>query len=164
MRKQFLLPMLLAGSILAGGAQAQSVDVAFELPVIKSSQYKRPYVAVWIERKGERRALETLAVWHEDKKWLKDIRRWWRKAGRYNPDVDGVTGATRAPGAYTLSWDARDANGEALSGEFLLCLESVREHGNRTLIKQKLRLGDGAQTYTIAAGDELGPVSIKVGE
>lgn len=164
MSKRYLLPVVFAGSLLAGPVQAQTVDISLQLPVIKSSQYKRPYVAVWVERKGERRALTTLAVWHEDEKWLKDIRRWWRKAGRYSADVDGVTGATRAPGTYKLSWNGKNSNGEALSGEFLICLEAVREHGNRTLIKQIVRLGDGAQTYTIAAGDELGPVTVKVGE
>lgn len=164
MNKRYLLPVLLVSSMMATTVQAQTVDVELQLPAINSSQYKRPYVAVWVERKGERRALTTLAVWHEDKKWLKDIRRWWRNAGRYNADVDGVTGATRAPGTYKLSWDGKGRNGETLSGEFLLCLEAVREHGNRSLIKQKFRFGDGAQTYTIAAGDELGPVTVKVGE
>ena len=156
--------MLLSGGLLIGNVQAQSVDVTLTLPAISSGQYKRPYVAVWVERKGERRALTTLAVWHEDKKWLKDIRRWWRKAGRYNSDVDGVTGATRAPGTYRLSWNGKDAAGIALSGDVLLCLESVREHGDRTLLKQVIHLGDGAQHYTLAAGEELGPISIQVGE
>lgn len=164
MKKTSLLPALLLAAGLSNGVQAQNVSVELQLPTIGSGQYKRPYVAVWVEKKGERRALGTLAVWHEDKKWLKDMRRWWRKAGRYNPDVDGVTGATRPPGTYQLQWQAEDSQGQALSGDYLICLEAAREHGNRTLFKQVVTLGSGAQEYRIAAGDELGPVTIKVGE
>jgi len=164
MKKTLLLPALMTGVLLTGTAQAAPVDIAFELPAVASSQYKRPYVAVWIEVPGERRAVRTLAVWHEDKKWLKDIRRWWRKAGRYGEQVDAVTGATRAPGEYRLRWDGLDDAGNTLSGEVLICLEAVREHGNRTLIKQKVHLDGGATTHNVKAGDELGPVRIQVGE
>lgn len=164
MKSKVLLASLLLAGCLSGGVQAQDVSIELELPAIGSGQYKRPYVAVWVEKSGERRALTTVAVWHEDKKWLKDIRRWWRKAGRYKPDVDGVTGATRPPGSYQLQWQAQGAEGQALSGEYLILLEASREHGNRTLLKQVVTLGSGAQEYRIPAGDELGPVTIKVGE
>lgn len=158
MRKKILATLL--AMAVSGTVQAQTVTVELQLPVISSSQYKRPYVAVWVEKQGERRALSTLAVWYEDKKWLKDIRRWWRKAGRYDTDVDAVTGATRAPGTYTLDWQTENLP----QGDYLICLEAVREHGNRTLLKQLVTVGEGAKEYRIAAGDELGPVSIKVGE
>ena len=164
MKLKWALSALFGGWLMTVGVQAETVNVELQLPVIKSGQYKRPYVAVWVERQGDRRALSTLAIWYEDKKWLKDIRRWWRKAGRYDKGVDAVTGATRPPGSYRLSWDGKDNEGKALLGDFLLCLEAVREHGNRTLFKQKIRLGDKAQHYTIAAGKELGLVHIKVGD
>lgn len=164
MKKKILLPALLLAAFISAGAKAQNVNIELQLPEIGNGQYKRPYVAVWVEKKGERRALKTLAVWHEDKKWLKDIRRWWRKAGRYNPNMDGMTGATRPPGTYKLTWQAEDTDGKALTGDYLICLEASREHGNRTLFKQAITLGSGVQEYRIAAGAELGPVMINIGE
>ncbi|WP_028469067.1 DUF2271 domain-containing protein [Neptunomonas japonica] len=168
MKRIILLP-LLVGCLSISTAQAEPVSVELQLPVIGSGQYKRPFVAVWVERKGERKALQTLALWYDDKKWLKDVRRWWRKAGRYeiakdSVSFDGVTAATRAPGKYTIKWDGRNKDGELLSGAHLIYMESVREHGNRTLLKQEVHLGDRPHQYEITAGTELGPVQIKVGE
>lgn len=163
MKKHLLASWLLTG-LMAQPLMAQTVDIEFQLPTISSGQYKRPYAAVWVEKAGERQAVETLAIWYEDKKWLKDVRRWWRKAGRYDAATDAVTGATKPPGAYKLKWSAKDAEGNALSGEYLLCFEAVREHGNRTLLKQKIELGKGTQRYQLKAGDEIGPVTIVVGE
>jgi hypothetical protein len=167
--KHIILLPLLVGCLSINTAHAEPVTVELQLPVIGSGQYKRPFIAVWVEQEGERKALQTLALWYDDKKWLKDIRRWWRKAGRYemakeSVSFDGVTAATRAPGTYTIKWDGRDNNGDLLSGKHFIYMESVREHGNRTLLKQEVSLGDGPHQYEIAAGTELGPVQIKVGE
>ena len=153
---------LLSGSALL---HADQVSISFELPQISVAKYQRPFVAVWVEQKGQRKALDTVGVWYDDKKWLKDIRRWWRKAGRYDQELDGVTGATKPPGSYELIWDGKDKQGNEVSGEVTLYLEAVREHGNRTLLKQKINLGSGAkQSYELTAGDEIGPVRILVGD
>lgn len=153
---------LLSGSALL---HADQVSISFELPQIAVAKYQRPFVAVWVEEKGQRKALDTVGVWYDDKKWLKDIRRWWRKAGRYDQELDGVTGATKPPGSYELIWDGKDKQGNEVSGEVTLYLEAVREHGNRTLLKQKINLGSGAkQSYELTAGDEIGPVRILVGD
>ena len=165
MKKTALL-VLSAALAMTPLAQAETTTIDLQLPTIGSGNYQRPYVAVWVERKGERRAVRTISVWYEDKKWLKDIRRWWRKAGRYAADLDGVTGATRAPGNYQLSWDGRDQVGQPLdAGKYTLYLEAVREHGNRTLLKQPITLGaDTSQTYQVDAGLELGAVTVRIGE
>lgn len=163
MKRKYLAPCLILG-LLAQPAWAQRVDVELTLPNIASSQYKRPFTAIWIEKTGQRAGNTTLAVWYDEKKWLKDIRRWWRKTGRYDDALDAVTGATKPPGKYQVSWESKDAQGNALEGEYVLYLEAVREHGNRTLLKQKIQFGAGAQTYHLKAGDELGPVKIIVGE
>lgn len=163
--KKQLKAISLVSALLCGGVQASEVTVAFHLPQLAVAKYQRPFVAVWVEQKGKRKALGTISVWYDDKKWLKDIRRWWRKAGRYDQNLDAVTGATKPPGHYVLKWDGKDNDGVQLEGEYTLYLEAVREHGNRTLLKQKVTLGKGkAQTYELDAGDELGPVNIQVGE
>lgn len=158
--------LLASGLVLSGPLQASSdqkaLNIEFTLPEIASGQYQRPYVAVWVENeKGK--AVKTLAVWHEDKKWLKDLRRWWRKSGRYQKeDLDGISGATRAPGTFTLNWDGTDMSGQAVKpGKYTLRLEAAREHGSRTQLKQGFILPDGQQTYRIKAGKELGPVVVQ---
>lgn len=160
---KYLLTLFVSAALLSPIASAETVHIDMQLPALKSAQYKRPYVAVWLEQKGQRKAVHTVAVWHEDKKWLKDIRRWWRKAGRYGDVPDAVTGATRAPGQYQLTWDGKDTTGTELVGEYQLMLEASREHGDRTLLKQAILLGSGSQNYQIDAGTELGPVTIRIG-
>lgn len=144
----------------ANGSEALSIT--FSLPEIQTGQYQRPYTAVWVED-ASGKAVKTLAVWHGDKKWLKDLRRWWRKTGRYQDgDIDGATGATKGPGQYSLSWDGTDSTGKPVAkGQYQLVLEASREHGSRSLMKQKFTLPDSNKIYRIKAGKELGPVSIE---
>ncbi|WP_417597531.1 DUF2271 domain-containing protein [Oceanospirillum sp.] len=150
-------------AVLAQPAQAQgdTLQISFSLPEIKTGQYQRPYTAVWVET-SRGKAVKTLAVWHGDKKWLKDLRRWWRKTGRYQEgDIDGATGATRGPGDYQIVWDGTDSKGNSVvPGEYQLVLEASREHGSRSLMKQKFTLPDTDAHYRIKAGKELGAVEI----
>lgn len=165
MKKLIYAACLSLGLASGSAVSADAHQIEFTIPQIATSKYQRPFVAVWVEQKGQRKAVSTISVWFDDKKWLKDIRRWWRKAGRYGQAVDGVTGATRAPGGYTLKWDGTDNQGKELpEGEYILYLEAVREHGDRTLLKQKIALGKGQQVYKLDAGAELGPVNISIGE
>lgn len=156
---------LLAALLLATGPvanAAEPLDVSFELPLIDNGDARRPFVAVWVESKGK--ALRSLALWMDDDEWEVDLRRWWRKSGRYgHENVDATTSATRSAGRYSLSWDGRDGAGQPVAaGKYQLVLEAVREDGNRTLLKQPFTLGDSAQRFTLPAGLELGPVEIKV--
>lgn len=158
-----MLLVLIVLPLLSPSILAQEVEMEFTLPVIQTGQYQRPYVAVWVET-SKGKAVKTLAIWHEDKKWLKDLRRWWRKAGRYQKEnLDAVTGATKAPGQFTLLWDGKDHKGVSLpAGEYQLCFEASREHGSRTLLKQKFQLPASGQSYQLKAGTELGPVVIRL--
>lgn len=166
--RRILSSVLMASSLAVSlPTPANDIEVELQLPEIQTSKYQRPFVAIWLERNSSPKTVETLAVWYNDRKWLKDIRRWWRKAGRYDADIDAVTGATRAPGRYQLQWSGSDEQGKAVrEGRYTLYLEAVREHGNRTLLKQKLKLGGDveSQHYQLPGGLELGSISIRVGE
>jgi len=166
MMKRFLCCITLSVGLLnIPAVHAEEHKIQLEIPKLVTAKYQRPFVAVWVEQKGQRQAVKTISVWFDDKKWLKDIRRWWRKAGRYGQAVDGVTGASRAPGTHAVHWDGTDNQGKTLpAGEYTIYLEAVREHGDRTLLKQKVTLGAGVKTYQLDAGAELGPVSISIGE
>jgi len=161
MSDKHFIYLLLAACLSLPAVYADTLRIELELPVIQTVQYEPPFVAIWLEQKGQRRAVKTLSVWYNDKKWLKDIRRWWRKAGRYgdDDDFDAVTSATRVPGRYQEQWELTDL----VAGEYILYLEAVREHGNRTVLKQAITLGaEQAQQIELAGGQEIGPVNIHI--
>ncbi len=114
----FLLYLLLPS---LGMAQAipdtAKLDVNFKLPKIDTSMYARPYVAVWVEN-SERKSVKTIELWVGKDEWLKDLRSWWRKVGRYDRElVDAVTSATRPAGQYRFAWDAKSDDGQTLEQE-----------------------------------------------
>jgi len=152
---------MLALSLASLPAVAE-VTLSLELPRHEGGQY-RPYVAVWVEN-PQQEAVATLAVWRKEADWLKDMRRWWRKSGRYANDLpDGVSGATRKPGVYPLAWDGRDHQGNPLpAGRYTLHIEAVREHGSRSLVSQSIELGQTA-SYQLQPVAELGPITIHTG-
>ena len=153
MKKQLLLIAVLW---LASSTQlfATELRLALKLPA-QAGEYHNPYVAVWIEDTNGKSA-RTLVLWREGAKWLKDIRRWWRKVGRKDADfVDGITSATRAAGHYKLNFDALDDKGAPLAnGNYILRIEVVRENGSRAMLKQPFTLNGKAQQYTLAATSE----------
>src|SRR5262245_15898174 len=97
--------------LLGGPAAAADMAVKLDIPRLNVAEYHRPYLALWLE-KPDQSFIANLAVLYDIKKkdnggtkWLKDMRQWWRKSGRdLQVPVDGVTGATRAPGEHTLSF------------------------------------------------------------
>lgn len=141
---------------------APSMQISLSLPEITEGQYHRPYVAVWVEDSHAKHQA-TIALWREDKgfKWLKDIQRWWRKAGRDDKDlVDAMTSATRPAGQYQLTWAGLDQNQQPLAaGKYTLLVEVVREHGGRNLVKHAFTLNENFTT-TLAATAETGPITI----
>lgn len=102
--------------------------------------WKRPYVAVWIEDITGA-PVRTLCLWIEDKRWLRDLRRWTR-ANAETPELAGlVSQATRKAGAYTLAWDGKDDEGrQVIANEYKVCIEVVREHGTYQLIQRDIEL------------------------
>lgn len=144
---------------ISGSVVAKEVSVAFELPHVDTADYHNPYVAIWTES-GD--GPQTLLLWHlheeEEDKWLVDIRRWWRKLGRYGETPDGVTGATHGPGTYRKTFDI------AIDGPFTLLIEVVREDGGRSLLRQAMDFADGPTAFTLPADKEVGELTITVGE
>jgi len=138
-----------------------TLDVEFSLPKIESTMYARPYVAVWIEN-SKRKSVRTVELWVGKDEWLKDLRSWWRKVGRYDRAlVDGVTSATRPAGDYRFTWDGLDNDGNRVeAGKYTFYVEVVREHGGRNYIRQKMTLGDKPFSHSIAPTEETGDIRI----
>ena len=157
--------VLISALTSVSSALAAEVSIEVNLPVSEGSMNYRPYVAVWVED-AQDQTVKTIAVWRKEADWLKDMRRWWRKAGRYDQgELDSVTGATRRPGKHEVKWDATNQQGEAVpAGQYTLNIEASREHGSRSWVRQTITLGkgEGNQVYTTKAAEELGSMTIKV--
>lgn len=158
---------LIALSLLPTFSMADSLpetaklDVQFELPKIDTSMYARPYVAVWVED-SSRQSVKTIELWVGKDEWLKDLRSWWRKVGRYDRElVDAVTSATRPAGQYRFVWDGKNDDGESLEqGEYTVHIEVVREHGGRNYLRQKVMLGSENASYQLKPTEETGEISL----
>lgn len=152
---------------LAGPAFAADLNVKVEIPRLNVAEYHRPYVAVWVER-ADQSPVSTLAVWYDLKnkegtKWLKDMRQWWRKAGRDTQmPADGISGATRAPGEHTLTFtDGKAPLGKLPAGEYQLVVEAAREVGGRELVRVPFTWPpQSAQTARARGEHELGGVTV----
>lgn len=148
----------------ATSSSAETLNIKVEIPTLEVTPYHKPYVAVWIETTN-RKGVHTLAFWKEQSDWFKDLRQWWRKIGRNkSPNYDAVTGATRKPGSYQLTWNGELLSGEKLSsGDYVLHVEAVREQGSREYLRQNITLGkNNIQNYTLQGNTELGEISIYI--
>ena len=149
--------------LLAGAAASPAVagSVTVTIPRQDVAEYHRPYVAIWLEPAGGG-APRTLALWYDVKKagnepgtkWLADLRAWWRKGGRsLQLPADGVSGATRAPGQYSIPLPA-----DLKPGAYVLNVEAARETGGRELVSTPLTVPTGSARVTGKA--ELGSVTV----
>jgi hypothetical protein len=126
-------------------------------------EYHPPYVASWIEN-SQGKPVRTLLLWREKAKWLKDIRRWWRKAGKKDAElVDGITSATRISGKYPLSFLAENDEKKLLQkGKYTLFIEVVRENGGRAIIRQPFSLNGEKAIFTLAATNETDEIKFSI--
>jgi hypothetical protein len=165
----------LAGAALtlaAGPALSASLTVQLTLPAIDTASYYRPYLAAWIEKADEDKAVVgTLAVWYDTRLrdnggriWLRNLRSWWRVAGeQLTLPADGVSGATRPAGTHTLQFsDASGALAGLPAGHYQLAIEVAREKGGRELVRLPFAWGGGAQSADALGSKELGKVNVAV--
>ncbi len=163
----------LATLATGSSAWAATVQLKLEVPRLNVAEYHRPYIAVWVEKAGESGpAVAQLAVWYDTKKqnnagtkWLKDMRQWWRKAGRdMQMPADGVSGATRAPGEHTMTFtEGKAPLGKLPAGEYQIVVEAAREVGGRELVRVPFVWPPKAAQSTNAKGEhELGGVTVDV--
>jgi len=162
---------LSTAAALSAPAFAAELQLKVELPRLTVADYKRPYVAVWVERTADQSAIANLAVWYDLKKrdnggakWLKDLRTWWRKSGRdVAMPVDGVSGATRAPGTHALTFHADQGALAALGpGHYTLVVEAAREDGGREVQRLAFQWPAAAQSVRATGEHELGAVALEV--
>ncbi|MDH7637846.1 DUF2271 domain-containing protein [Sphingomonas oryzagri] len=134
---------LVAGTIIVPASVASAASITVTVPRIDLAEYKKPYVAGWIEPAGGGQA-RSLFVWYQLRnggkepgtKWLSELRSWWRKSGRMMQlPADGVSGATRGPGSYSVALPAN-----LPAGNYVVHVEAAREHGTRELVSVPVTL------------------------
>ncbi len=159
---------VLLASGLAASAEAGQVTLDIALPAQKVAEYHKPYVAGWLET-GDGAHAGNVFVWYDVKKpngggqkWLKELRTWWRKSGRdLTLPVDGLTGATRAPGRQTLTIDgAAPAFKDLKPGAYVMVVEAARENGGHDLVKVPFTWTGKAFAGKATGDGELGDVAV----
>lgn len=152
-------------------AIAADMSVTVNVPQLQVAEYHKPYVAVWLE-KADGSVAANLSVWYDAKmrnaegtKWLKDMRQWWRKSGRdVAMPMDGVSGATKAPGEVSMTFPGAKAALDKLpAGQYTLLVEAAREAGGREVVKVPLQWPPkSAQNLTGQGKEELGAVVVQL--
>lgn len=157
--------------MMAGAAQAGTLELTVEIPKLNVAEYHRPYVAIWIEDASGKVA-GNLSVWYavhlkdeEGEKWLKDIRQWWRRTGRgLDMPIDGVSSPTKPPGKNTVTFDtSKGAFANLAPGEYKIIVEASREVGGKELVEIPFKWAPGAEATASASGTtELGAITLKL--
>lgn len=156
--------------LLAGPAVASDMAIDITVPRLNVAEYHKPYIAVWVAKPNNRVAAN-LSVWYQldegaegdGKKWLKDLRQWWRRTGRaLDMPVDGISAPTRAPGQHTLRFEADAGPLKDLpAGDYVLHVEASREVGGRELVRIPFSWAADAQSeQTVSGTSELGAVTL----
>lgn len=123
---------------------------------------KRPYVAVWVED-ASGKVVRTVTVWGNKRKYLPDLRAWWKLAGGADW-ASTVTRATRPAGEHRIAWDGLDDQGAPLPpGTYTLVLEANREHGTYSIERGRIDCAMQPAKGTIPAAAEFGETQIAYG-
>jgi hypothetical protein len=168
--KRSISLLTFAGAAVGAAAPASAADLSvnFDIPRLTVAEYHAPFVSIWIENPTDAAApSQTLAVWYKPnhEKWLKDMRQWWRKAGREMTfPADGISGATHAPGPQKVTFSAAKAPLKDLKpGQYMLVVEAAREAGGHETVRVPFTWGGKPGKPATAKGaSELGAVTVTV--
>ncbi|MCX7621629.1 MAG: DUF2271 domain-containing protein [Acidimicrobiales bacterium] len=127
------------------------------------SRFNNPYVAVWIED-NDQHLVATVALWYlqgqKGSRWLPELRRWYQASSATRAQT--VSGPTRAPGTYSVTWDGTTADGSGVAqGAYAVCIEAAREHGPYSLIRQSVTIGNQSFKTDLPSNGELTDASIE---
>lgn len=168
------VPMALTLGLALGHWQAQAAElgVQLELPALQVAEYHRPYVALWLEG-ADQKVVGQLALWYDVKKrdgagqkWLKDLRTWWRKAGRdLSKPADSLSSATRSAGTHKLTFaGGQSPLADLAPGRYALVAEVAREGGGREVVRVPFDwpAKGGEQAASAQGQEEIGRIELRV--
>ncbi len=83
------------------------VEVSYTLPAIEASNYRKPYVLIWVTD-ADKNPVKTLLILGAKRDYQEDNYIWWRRYGRKEPTlIDTMAKPTRPPGRYTVAGTGR---------------------------------------------------------
>ncbi len=150
-----------AASGAAGGAVPASAKAALSFTYAAADgggRVRNPYIAVWAENSSGK-LVRTISLWHlqDNDRWLNELSKWYQ----VSEGEEAGSSATRAPGSYSVSWDLTDLNGARVTaGSYYLCVESAREHGSHSLVREQVTLGAQGLAKNLSANGELSAVKL----
>jgi thiamine biosynthesis lipoprotein ApbE len=119
----------------------------------------KPYVFVWITDSAGKH-IKTIGAWGNERKYLRDIREWWKHA-RVDSSLQGITHATQRAGRYPLVWDGTDQKGKAVpTGTYSLWIEVAAEDGPHAAKSIPITCGQSPDTFTLTGTKAFKDVSI----
>jgi len=118
------------------------------LPVERKPR-ERPYIAVWVENeKGAH--VKTIMVYGNERKYLRELSKWYRHTRDNAELVRSCTRATRPAGEYSFIWRGDDQKNKPVdTGRYVLCIETAYEHGGRQFKSVPLTCGEARATARI---------------
>jgi thiamine biosynthesis lipoprotein ApbE len=158
-------PVKAPSSTTGGWPDGWQVSIAIDLkqPDAGGRRPKRPFVAVWVEDTAGKR-VRTVTVWGHERKYLPELKAWWKEAKTNQEWAATVTRATRNAGQHRIEWDGKDDQGQPLPpGTYSISLETNREHGSYSLQKGTIVCGKTPEKGTIPAGAETGETQLTYG-
>ncbi|MBT6042097.1 MAG: DUF2271 domain-containing protein [Gammaproteobacteria bacterium] len=149
------------GDLLRQANSNIELTLTYTIPNLRSRNYERPYVSIWVSDTTGR-PIKNLLLLGTETQWARTNALWWRRVGRRGVvPASNVTRPTRMPGKYQLSWNGNDDNGNnILEGDYQLMLEASREHGDHNTISIPFSLKAGTQNIDHAGEGELGAVNV----
>jgi hypothetical protein len=139
------------------------LTIDLSLAQVSARNYRRPYVAVWIEGR-DGKAVRYVSVWGRRPKYQSELRVFYPLTRFSGPAVDAVTRPTRPAGQYTLLWDGMDNAGKPLpAGEYTVHVEVAREHGTRQHMKTAIACKDSPTQAEITGNVEVSSVVVRFG-
>ena len=153
-----------------GQAVAGEMVIAFTYTQGLEGKNEPPYVAVWVEDSvGD--LVQTIALWYQQgrkgERWLDHLTRWYsgdadRLAGGGPDNISTISSATRQPGSYTVVWDGAIDGTSATVGDYFVCIESVREDGPYSLIREQFFLDGQPVESPLPDTGELSAASMRI--
>ncbi len=152
-----------AGATTGSGPQLR---IDFTFAASGGDRVNNPYIAVWIED-ADGALVRTVSIWFSERKsrYLDELRRWYTldNAGQTDGAIDTVSGGSRAPGSYTVTWDGTNAKRSAVpAGDYFVCIEAAREHGPYELVRESVAIGAIALTKQLQPSGELTAAAVQL--
>lgn len=131
----------------------------------RASDYRSPYLVMWISDKAGR-PVRTLIIIGKDPEYQRDNHIWWTLYGsRAQKMVEVRSGPTSLSGRYPTFWPGFDDGYSAVApGEYLLNIETSRERGEHTFRSIPVTIGRKAFEYGIKPTADMGAIKLVFGK